>query len=180
MRCTIGALVVFWLLPIFAIQGQELRIKPGDRVRVTAPECELEEAVGTVVSIEKERFTANVEDRDIRCPFHALTQLDVSVGERKWWKPALVGAGLGVGIGTLGAWLIWQEEWSENNWNPPFAQAVMFTLATITIGTVTGSEIGRRPGKDQWEEVRLPMMLSSPLFLGDGRLGIRFEIPIRE
>ena len=43
-------------------------VEPGDRVRVTASECGLQQQAGTITSLEADGFTLIVDGEDIRCP----------------------------------------------------------------------------------------------------------------
>jgi hypothetical protein len=162
-----------------AIKAQEVPlIRPGDRVRVTAPECELEKAEGTLLSIGNDRFSATVGKKDIQCPVQALTQLEVSLGERKWWKATLVGLGIGIGVGAIGVAVIWEDELRKDSWTPNYAPAIMWTMGWITVGAVTGSEIGRRRGRDQWKEIPLPVGRFSMLRTPSRQLCIGLSIPV--
>ena len=161
-----------------AIKAQEVPlIRPGDRVRVTAPECQLREQMATLLSLEKDFFSATVGDTDIQCPVEALTQLERSVGERKWWKASLLGLGVGVGVGAIGVLVITSDP-------PPYDDmygmvAFIWAIASTTAALLVGTGIGIVRGRDHWKEVPLPLVQPS-LFVSRGsRLNLSISIPLR-
>jgi len=177
MRRTLCALLVLLAVIPLPLKAQaKPQVQPGDRVRVTAPRCGLEKTAGRLLSIDGERFSATLGGEDIDCPIQALTRLEVSLGERKPWKPTLVGVAIGVGIGAIGVAAILPS--GEETWDD-LGPAAMWAMASITVGAVAGNVIGRKWGTDHWEEVLLPLVQPSVLFLRDGRLGFGFSVPIR-
>jgi hypothetical protein len=147
-------------------------------VRVSAPECDLSEQIANLISIEDGLFEATVRDDDIACPVRALTRLEVSVGERSPWKLTWIGFGIGLGIGVVGAALIWDDEWRGEGMAPPIAQTMMWTLGWISVGTVTGNTIDRRRGTDHWEGIPLARVRFSLRLTPLGQLGCGVSVSL--
>lgn len=149
--------------------------RPGDRVRVTAPECELRKQTGVLRSLENYLFSATLGDKDVQCPFEALTRLEVSVGERKWWKTSVIGLGIGLGVGAVGVIAITSDP--KPGTDMYGLAAALWAVASTSAGLLVGTGIGIIRGRDHWEEVPLPLVL--PYFGPslDGRLNFGFSIP---
>ena len=137
-------------------------------MRVTAPDCHLRSQKGTLISIENDLFSATLGDENIECPVEALTRLDVLVGERKWWKAGLVGAGIVAVTGTVVAISVGTPE-GDNS------LAVLISTSVLTpVGFLVGSLVRR----DRWGKVPLPLLQPSLRAEADGRLGFGFSIPL--
>lgn len=174
------ALIVFLLLSsISALPAKAQEVIPGYRIRVTSSQCDLWNTEGTLVSLEKGLFKATVGRSRIECPVDALTVLEVSVGEREPWKATLVGFGIGFLVGVAGVSEIMPD--GDNGFDAlnGMGPAIMWGMASISVGVVIGHVIGRKRGTDRWERVPLPQVHPSVLLWGDGHLGIGFSIPLR-
>jgi len=172
--------ILLLLSSISAPSAKAQEVIPGDRIRVTASECDLRKTIGTLISVEEGVFSATVGDSKIECPVGALTRLEVSVGERKPWKATLVGLGIGIVVGTIGVATILPEGegfWESLEFSNALGSATLWAMASITVGTVTGNEIGRKRGTDHWKEVHLSVQPFVFLSTGNG-LTIGFSIPI--
>jgi hypothetical protein len=88
-------------------------VQSGGRIRVTAPECELRKAEGTLTSPEDGLLSAASENRDIECPTEAVTRLDVFSGKRGWGWTTLKGIGIGFGVGLIMGVIESRQEYSE-------------------------------------------------------------------
>ena len=77
-----------------------LDIRPGDRVRVVAPESGDTARIGTIAAIGDDGIVLRGERRDesLSIPFAHLRQLDVSQGRS---AHALAGLGIGLAVGAL-------------------------------------------------------------------------------
>lgn len=172
--------MVFLLLSsISPLPAKAQEVIPGARVRVTASECDLLRKIGTLVSLEKGLFTAKVGRSEIECSVNALTELEVSVGEREPRKATLVGLGIGIVIGAMGAAEIMPDEDQGLEAINALGPTIMWVMASISVGVVTGHWIGRKRGTDRWEKVPLPPVLPSPYLTPDGGVGIGVSIPLR-
>ena len=177
MRRVVGAFLVLPAIFPLQVQGQAaLQIKPGDRVRVTAPECHLDRETGSITALTQESFVADIEGEKVPCPTTALIRLELSAGERDVLTPTLFGLGLGLLVGVAGASSISEEPWHEDN----RGTLMLWGMATATVGVVIGHVLGRKYGAERWEEVPLPLTLSSAFQIGKSRFGIGLSIPVRE
>lgn len=150
---------------------------PGDRIRVTAPDCQLRQQKGVLTSVDRDLFIGTIRGEEIQCPSEALTRLDVSVGERRWWKGSLIGLGVGLGVGGIGVIAITSDPAPGDDMYG--LAAALWAIATTSTGLVLGTVVGLIRGSDTWREVPLPLFQPS-LFVSRGnRLGFGFSIPLK-
>ncbi len=168
MKRTLGALILLCLMVPIATQAQgTAQIKPGDRVRVTAPECQLQKQKAALVSVENGILTAISGDETFECPVEALTRLDVLVGERGGRKLAWIGALVGAVGGA-----IMSPACEENAGSCLLALPV----AGGAVGFLVGSAVGLIIGEEIWEEVGLPPIRPSFDVSAHGRFGFGLSI----
>jgi len=178
MKRALGAFLLLFSISASPAQAQGIPgISPGDRVRVTAPECDLKKKKGTFISFDDDLFSATLDDQDIGCPVGALTRLDVSVGERKWWKASMIGLGVGAGVGAITA-VVFVSQASEYD-DMTAVAAIVFGMLSVGAGLVTGTIIGVIRGTDNWKEVPLPPFHPSVFSSRGNRLNLGFSIPLR-
>ena len=147
-----GCSILFVLVCIFGgapteIAAQEpFSFQPGERVRVTAPDCGLR-GVGT--GFRALRGDTLVLDTT-ECPLASVTRLDVSRGRK---SHARLGAGIGVLAGALvgvvacrGGCVI-GDEGDFSDFSVPFAFAIGL------IGGIAGGITGWLIKTERWEEV---------------------------
>ena len=140
------------------IQAQEaMPIKPGDRVRVTAPEYSRDlRPIGTVISFDADSLVVKVVGyRDpIAVPLAVLTQLEVFRAKRQIGKNALKGLGYGAAVGGLTGLIAG----AEDDFVGPLYVAVFGAGFLGSIGLVLGA-LGALTGVIQsdydWEDVPL-------------------------
>ena len=174
MKRTLGAFVLLSLMMPIVAQAQETpRVGPGDRVRVTAPECELRKSIGTLVALDDHHLSAMVGTTEIECPVEALINFEVSEGRRHWWKAGFVGAGIVAVTGTLLAAAADSPEGEAAGY------LGLSTIILTPVGFMMGSLVGLIRGTDSWKEVPLPS--AQPFFFvsGEGRLSLGIAIPLR-
>jgi hypothetical protein len=177
MRWGLSACLILPAIVPFQVQAQATPlIKPGDRVRVTGPECHLDRKTGIVTSLTQGFLVVDIDGENWPCPTTALTRLEFSTGERDVLTPTLFGLGLGLLAGIAGASSTSEEPWHEENRGP----LVMWGMATGTVGVVIGHVLGRKYGSERWKEVPLPRILPLAFLVGDGRFGIGLSIPFGE
>jgi hypothetical protein len=149
------------LAPTSLARGQSVeRLKPIDRVRVTAPSIAINRRPAYVVASRADTLHLRLADRadTVAVPVSAITLLELSRGtHRPWARDGLVGLLTGASLGVLGAALFVQNEQNcqgrgfgcgeEKGW-------AMGGLGIIggVVGTVTGVIVGLRP-VDRWETV---------------------------
>jgi hypothetical protein len=103
MRSTTILPLVALFVSASGIAAQDsVRIAPGSRVRVTAPEISRTRIVGTYTRMHADTLVVEVDGRTHSFLRTAVTRLDVSVGRKgNAGKGALYGGLLGAGIGAL-------------------------------------------------------------------------------
>jgi len=141
---------------------------------VTALECQLQEQTAILISLESQVLSATVDNEDVECPIGALTRLEVSQGERKWWKASLLGLGVGTVVGVVLGSTVY-----ESNEGSAAAEAAAIAALSAGVGFLAGTIIGVIRGKDNWKEVLLPSVQPSALLSTGNRLNIGFSIPLR-
>lgn len=179
---------VFILLPLISpppLLAQDTpRVYPGARIKVTAPECQLWWGeTGQVLSLDQGMLIARVGGEEIECPLEALTRLEVSVGERKWWNASLKGTGIGVLGGAVILTVVHvttcDDEYAgycdEGNLIAVVIGAVLGGAAGLVTGTIVG--LGRDP--EDWRTVPLPLVHPTLTLAPDGRFGFGFSVPLK-
>jgi hypothetical protein len=127
-----------------------LDIRPGDRVRVVAPESGDTARIGTIAAIGDDGIVLRGERRDesLSIPFAHLRQLDVSQGRS---AHALAGLGIGLAVGALAGAASF-----EGSYGPTSLFQSRGTLAAegALVGAVPGALIGVVTGAlvhtDRW------------------------------
>lgn len=153
-------------------------VKPGDRVRVTAPECQLRKQTATLLSLEKDLFFATVGEKEMECPVEALIQLEVWKGEEHWWKWVFIGTGVGAGVGAAYA-LAMGSQCDFDLLDTCGVAPTLFVLAFSTAGFVSGIAVGLTSREKNWKEVPLPPIRPFLFVSGGSRLNLGFSIPLR-
>ncbi len=149
-----------------AAQEPDVRLGPGQRVRVTVPRYEFARVVGTVVDIRPDtlyvrwaqrRFVGSRETRwdsvTSAVPIAAIERLEVSQGRRSRW---LLGLGLGVAVGGATGALVGYASGDDESGFLQFSagdKAVMLGVALGAVGGVVGLVTGALSRGDRWQEV---------------------------
>ena len=149
------ALVAFLAQAGTSSAQETFGVKPGDRVRVTAPECQLRKQTATLLSLENDLFFATVGEKEMECPVEALTQLEVWKGEEHWWKWIFVGTGVGAGVGAVFA-LAMGSQCDFDLLDTCGVAPTLFVMAFSTAGLVSGLAVGLTSREKSWREVPLP------------------------
>ena len=174
----LGKLVIISLTvaPLVTIASQELPpLKPGDRIRATAPTFSPGPLVGTVVAFEAESLMVQGGTRTWRLSRASLTGLDVSQGRR---SHAGLGAGIGLlvgaGVGALigsGCDVIEGPVSSEAGCIA--IGAAVFGGAGALVGAVTGALVRT----ERWAEVPLDRLRVG--FTSDGGRALKLRASLR-
>ena len=148
MKSLVLSLAILTFVPFQVVGAQETPLAgPGSRIRVTAPECQLRKQTAILISLESEIFSATVDDEDVECPVGALTRLEVSQGERKWWKASLLGLGVGAGVGLVAGVV---AAGSSDDEMAVFGGLIIAGFST-GVGFVIGTVIGVIRKGDDWK-----------------------------
>jgi hypothetical protein len=147
--------LLFLSLPSASLRAQEIpQLKPGVRVRVTAPTVAANRIVGTVMSVDADQVILKGKaDRISIVPLAAMTRLEVS---RKKWsgKGALAGAGMGLLLGGLAGGIVGRfSETPGDEWYG------MRTFVGLVMGSGSGLAFGAVVGalpRERWSAVSMP------------------------
>lgn len=158
----VAALVFAAQADLSAQQGPP--VTAGDRVRVTAPTTNPDPILGTLVSMGADTCVLEVRGRaePITLPLVSVTNLEVSRGKK---DHALVGAGVGFGIGAVSGGVLAAGLGENANAG---AGILLFGLAGSLVGTAVGAFI-RTEG---WEVVDLQSVRASLTPLGSRGLAV--------
>jgi hypothetical protein len=148
-------------------------LKPGDRVRVTAPECQVTRQTATIISFEDKVVAAVVGERDVRCPYDAVEEIEISLGRRRWWKCSLIGLGVGVGVGMGSAMII-----SGSNQGDDMGLSILAIGSTLA-GLLGGTAVGVIRGTEGWKTVPLPPVQPYLVLSPHSGLGFGLSVPVR-
>lgn len=180
MRYLLALLVSVLLVPTPSMGQEFVQVFVGDRVRITAPECQMEKQTGTLVSfsLEDNLLSATSGEREIQCPVTSLTQFEVSLGEREWWEDSVKGLRYGALAGLAGAVAILAADEPEDA--APTSEAVLALAGASGAGFLIGTLIGAVRDGEDWAEVTSfgsvqPWVAPS----GMGSLQVGFSIRLR-
>ena len=170
-RQPIFVVLLAYSSPVAASAQVTSVVAPGDRIRVTAPECLWVKQEATFVSFGENRFSAVVDDKDVSCPASALAALEVAQGERRWWKASLAGMGIGgVAVTLVGAGM--EPDYASA---APLAGVILGMPAGFLVGTV----VGWARGSVDWQNVPLPTAKTHLMVSTNRTLGFGFSISLR-
>jgi hypothetical protein len=171
MRYIILAIAAFTLAsPARAVAQGFLWLKPGAKVRITAPTLGMSELIGRLQVLSGDTLVVQVEARRngrlqvgvLQVPTPAIAKLDVTTGRRGHW---LEGAGIGFALGlALGAASGEGSSDSHVEIPPPLAGG-------ITLG-ILGAIIGQSIKSDKWSEVPLDHLRPRLIAGYGGQVGV--------
>ncbi len=163
---------VLLVIPFAATIAQEPPLKPGARVRVTAPELGLAEAVGRLLFVRLDTLRV-VADSLMRIPLAGVMRIEVNRGRSNLLVVlgAIAGAAGGTAVGialvdTTHCELL--DPCEGDILGPPVFGAA--------IGALAGAALGVALRTDRWEEVPLDRLRVSLAPQRDGRLGFGLSV----
>jgi hypothetical protein len=143
---------------------EQRRIEPGQRVRVTAPVADLDNARATVmllrddaIVLRHERFRVDTHGRRsmdtlvTEVPISAVTRLAVHVGKKSGWKTGMLVGGASMFFVGLAVNSSYYSSGEEGYARYVIGGAVFSGLIGAGIGSLIGSAIKT----DRWQEVPL-------------------------
>ncbi len=145
--------------PIAAATAQQEMLKPGARVRVTAPELRAAKQVAILEAWRGDTLVL-VADSTFFYPVGSITRLEVSWRKRSHTS---LGAGLGLIAGIaigVGASAHFASECRKSGQGWCDTAYVLTPLGAL-VGTLAGAFIGGRVKTDRWVEVPLDQLLIS-------------------
>lgn len=170
MRALAAVLTLSLLVPFTTLSAQELPpVKPGDRVRVTAPDLGIRKQAATFEAWRGDTLVI-VADSIMNFPLAFVTLLEVGRNRRYAGRGAVIGLALGgVGGGVL---------FGVACANDAFLGDATGTCAVVgavflgTGGALIGALIGAMSTGTRWEEVPLDRLRVSLVPQRNGRLAL--------
>jgi hypothetical protein len=149
LACSLALVVPF---PTASAQ-EPVVIRPGDRVRVTAPEYAY---LGTVHALQADTLMVEPDgwNRPVSVSLRALTRLDLREGSR-WVQGAGIGGMIGGALGSAGALLL--TFFSEDTRDPARGVAVGFAG-----GLVAGIGVGVAMAGPRWRQLEIHEIQPAP------------------
>lgn len=165
------------LCPSSAIGQEPPQARPGDRIRVTAPDCGLGRETATLASIEGGVLSATDGGSELCCPLGSVTTLETSTGVRlRGWKPVLIGVGIGAGIPA--AYMVaYFQGGNESDGDSAALGAALLMIGGVGIGLIAGAIVGLTH-TEGWQEVPVPVQPFG-FMAADGRAGLGLSLPLR-
>jgi len=162
-----AVLAVGLLVPLASLEGQ---LQSGQRVRVTAADCGLDNQSATFEALRSDTLVLDT----MNCPLVSVTHLDVHRGRK---SAAGLAAGIGFGVGTAWAIALLSTPSICNPVTPcgagDWAKAIGL-LGGISAGL--GGLVGLVFRWDRWEEVSLDRLRVSFVPQRDGRFGLGLSV----
>lgn len=158
-RISVLVVALAMTVPASARAQQEPGVRPGDRVRLTAPALGLDRFEGTLAALEAEprTLTVEAEDTTVTVPIDALTRLDVSRGKASRAAGLLAGAAAGALLGAVIGSSLGEEDCPPESF-APCADKGDTALIGGVLGGAVGAGIGYRvTGGTRW----VPLSLQS-------------------
>ena len=177
MRYFLALTAIFLVLPSRADAQGPVQIFAGDRVRLTAPDCQLEKQPATFVAFEDNILSATAGERTIQCPFGALTKLEVSLGDRIWHRDAVRGMKYGALFGLAGGVAIMASAGREDD--SAAVEAMLVAAGAGAVGFLVGAGLSSMREEEEWLEAPLPSPRPYVAPMGRGRVQIGFSLPFR-
>lgn len=177
-------LVLLWAIlapaPFRAADAQNaLVVEAGDRVKITAPACELRDRIGTFLTVDNDLFRVAFDDGEIMCPVGALAALEVWRGEKNWWKWILIGTGVGAGVGAAFGLAVYPKEGCDFLPTACDAEAALIFSAFTFAGLMSGVAIGLTQREKVWRMGSLPGFRAQLTSYAHGAIRFAFSMPLR-
>ncbi len=175
-RLSIIPLAVLAFAPLTRVTAQELPpVKPGDRVRVTAPDLGIRKQAATFEAWRGDTLVI-VADSSMNFPLAFVTRLEVGRNRQYAGRGAVIGLALGgVGGGVLLGVACANDSFTQH---ATVGCAVLGAVVFGAGGVLIGALIGAISTGTRWEEVPLDRLRVTVAPQRDGRfrlgLSVRF------
>jgi hypothetical protein len=176
MRYLLALFTLFLALPSWVGAQGPVQVFEGDRVRVTAPDCELYQQAATLRTIQDGVLSATVDGSQIQCPVESLTRLEVSLGKRGWRRDAVRGMRYGALLGLAAGVVIVATAEPDDGF--PTVDALLVTAGMGAAGFLVGAGLNAMRDPEDWLDVSLSPPRAQTYLSGVGRVQFGFSIPI--
>ena len=165
-----AVLAVGLLVPLASLEGQ---LQSGQRVRVTALDCGLDNQSATFEALRSDTLVLDTTN----CPLVSVTRLDVHRGRRaNAGKGAIIGLAIGGGGGAVLGAIAFAGSCIDRPDGCPLAGAAVFALFFGPPSILTGAVIGALIKTDRWEEIPHDSVSLSVGSQRDGRFGLGLSV----
>jgi hypothetical protein len=177
MRNIILAITVFTLVSAApAVAQGALWLRPGAKVRVTAPTLGLSEQVGSVQELKGDTLVLQVDAMrrghlqadTLHVTVPAITKLDVGTGRR---GHLLEGAGIGFLLGAVIGLASGDDPPAEGFLSSSYSAGEKAGALGVVIGSV-GAIIGATHKSDKWAEVPIDQLRPRLIARDGGQVGV--------
>ncbi len=193
MRGFTAVLIALVAIPAVNLGAQENpTLEVGDLVRITAPDCGVDEQVARYLRLFRDSLTVQA-DSALVLPVASVTQLDISRGFDN--GPTLVGVGIGAVAGIVIGIVLAPDENAEFSSGTPtehrlpyigdtinrggsasMSGSVVGPIAGAFIGGFVGGLIGKAFRKHEWEEFPLDRLRVSVVPRRAGTLSVGLSV----
>jgi hypothetical protein len=149
-------------------------LKPGSRVRITAPQLGGEPLVGTLVGLEPDRILVKrgSSDTPTLIPRSSVVKLEVSGG---WKSQAGRGVMIGLGIGAMPGLLLTFGDYNRDTHSSGPNPAAVDVVGAAG-GALVGAAIGWALKFEEWQPAEGPAIAAGVAPLQGGGLGVTVRI----
>lgn len=176
-KITLAIIASVLVSPTRAVAQDALWLRPGSKVRMTAPALDLSDRVGrvhelngdTLVVLVDALHTSRLRLDVVDVPLSSISKLEVVTGRRGHW---LEGAGIGFLLGVVTGAASGDD---PSNAYFGYSAGEKAAIGGLSFGLI-GAGIGALIKSDKWAEVPLDRVRPK-LIVGDrGQVGIRFAL----
>ncbi len=170
----ITLLVVLAVTPFTSVAAQASRlVRPGARVRLSAPDLGITKYNGSLVSVTRDTLTVDT----LAVALASVTRLDVHRGRKSnTWKGAAYGFVAGAIPGAVLSYAGCASDPDPFIEIPPGVCAGLGVVLYGGIGAGIGAIVGALTRTDRWEEVPLDQLRVSFVPQRDGRFALGLSV----
>lgn len=165
-------LAVLFLAPLTDAVTQDQPLRPGQRVRVTAPNLGLDMQTATFQRFGGDTLVLS----SASYPLSEIARLDMHQGQRgHFWLGAGIGAGIGAVPGVVIALQLCENDWVCRDDLEAEAALLGFGIGGV-VGGLLGGGIGALIKTDKWVQVPLDRLRVSVVPQRRGRFGFGMSV----
>ncbi len=163
--------------PLSTVNAQDSpQVKPGDRVRVTAPYLGIRKQAGRFETRRGDTLVVAAPDSTMMFPVVFVMRLEVSRGRKSAvGRGALIGFLVGAGGGAIAGAAALSEGCVDGDGCPALGALVGGAFFGL-VGTGIGAVVGALSKAERWEEVPLDQLRVAFAPQRDGRFGLVLSV----